>query len=180
MIESTRVPYTEYPVPKLLLLNKQLFSSLKIRWMKCWARKSPTHVKNLGNIQQIVRKTGQQKIRGNFLYTGLTRNLTSRESRAVLFSSMTVIIMEFPPESYDVFDAEQFETARARLAGDAVMEVMLQMRPNGRCLDHYRIACWKHRLTPRAFSARQSSPSTGSPIRRGLATSRCKAPGIRG
>jgi hypothetical protein len=48
--------------------------------------------------------------------------------------------MEFPPENYDVFDSEQFETARARLAGDAVMEVMLQMRPNGRCLDHYRIA----------------------------------------
>jgi hypothetical protein len=48
--------------------------------------------------------------------------------------------MEFPPESYDVFDSELFETARARLAGDAVMEVMLQMRPNGRCLDHYRIA----------------------------------------
>jgi hypothetical protein len=37
------------------LLNKQLFSSLKIRrymmrWMKCWARKSPTYVKNLGNV----------------------------------------------------------------------------------------------------------------------------------
>jgi hypothetical protein len=48
--------------------------------------------------------------------------------------------MEFPPENYDVFESEQFETARARLAGDAVMEVMLQMRPNGRCLDHYRIA----------------------------------------
>jgi hypothetical protein len=48
--------------------------------------------------------------------------------------------MEFPPESYNVFDSEQFETARARLTGDAVMEVMLQMRPNGRCLDHYRIA----------------------------------------
>jgi hypothetical protein len=48
--------------------------------------------------------------------------------------------MEFPPESYDVFDSEQFETARARLTGDAVMEVMLQMRPNGRCLNHYRIA----------------------------------------
>ncbi len=27
-----------------------------------------------------------------------------------------------------------------RLTGDAVMEVILQMRPNGRCLDHYRIA----------------------------------------
>jgi hypothetical protein len=48
--------------------------------------------------------------------------------------------MEFPPETYDVFDSEQFETARARLTGDAVMEVMLQMRPNGRCLAHYRIA----------------------------------------
>ncbi len=48
--------------------------------------------------------------------------------------------MEFPPETYDLFEAEQFETARARLTGDAVMEVMLQMRPNGRCLDHYRIA----------------------------------------
>jgi hypothetical protein len=48
--------------------------------------------------------------------------------------------MEFPPETYDVFEADQFETARARLTGDAVMEVMLQMRPNGRCLDHYRIA----------------------------------------
>jgi hypothetical protein len=48
--------------------------------------------------------------------------------------------MEFPPETYDVFEADQFKTARARLTGDAVMEVMLQMRPNGRCLDHYRIA----------------------------------------
>jgi hypothetical protein len=47
--------------------------------------------------------------------------------------------MEFPPETYDVFEADQFETASARLAGDAVMEVMLQMRPNGRCLDHYHI-----------------------------------------
>jgi hypothetical protein len=46
--------------------------------------------------------------------------------------------MEFQPETYNVFEADQFE--RARLTGGAVMEVMLQMRPNGRCLDHYRIA----------------------------------------
>jgi hypothetical protein len=44
--------------------------------------------------------------------------------------------MEFPPETYDVFKADQFETA----AGDIVMEVMLQMQPNGRCLNHYRMA----------------------------------------
>ena len=48
--------------------------------------------------------------------------------------------MEFPPETYDVFEAEKFETARARLSGNTVMEVLLQMRPNGRCLDHFRIA----------------------------------------
>ena len=47
--------------------------------------------------------------------------------------------MEFPPETYDVFDADQFETARPRLAGDLVMEVMLQMRPSGRCVDHFRV-----------------------------------------
>ncbi len=32
---------------------------------------------------------------------------------------MSVIDMEFPPESYNVFDSDQFEMARARLAGDA-------------------------------------------------------------
>jgi hypothetical protein len=48
--------------------------------------------------------------------------------------------MEFPPVKYDVFDAREFENARPRGAGDAVMEVMLQMRPNGRCLDHFRVA----------------------------------------
>jgi hypothetical protein len=42
--------------------------------------------------------------------------------------------MEFPPAEYDVFNAREFENARARGAGDYVMEVMLQMRPNGRCL----------------------------------------------
>jgi hypothetical protein len=31
--------------------------------------------------------------------------------------------MEFPPETYDVFKADQFETAHAGLTGDAVMEV---------------------------------------------------------
>jgi hypothetical protein len=48
--------------------------------------------------------------------------------------------MEFPPGTYDVFEADQFKTVFARLTGDAVMVVMLQMQPNGRCLDHYRIA----------------------------------------
>ena len=84
--------------------------------------------------------------------------------------------MEFPPESYDVFDSDLFETARARLAGDAVMEVMLQMRPNGRCLDHYRIALDGTVLETQvnAMSVFRSPvlASTGSHTRRGLATSK--------
>jgi hypothetical protein len=46
---------------------------------------------------------------------------------------MSVIDMEFPPESYDVFDSEQFETARARPSwrrghgGDAPDETQRQM-----------------------------------------------------
>ncbi len=48
--------------------------------------------------------------------------------------------MEFPPQTYDVFEADQCESVQVRLAGNAIMEVTLQMRPYGRCLDHYTIA----------------------------------------
>jgi hypothetical protein len=46
--------------------------------------------------------------------------------------------MEFPPAEYDVFEADKF-AVRPQAAGDTVMEVMLKMRPKGRCLDHFRI-----------------------------------------
>ncbi len=48
--------------------------------------------------------------------------------------------MEFLPVEYDVFDAREFENARARGAGDYVMEVMLQMRPKG---DAWTISGWR-------------------------------------
>lgn len=48
--------------------------------------------------------------------------------------------MEFPPEAWEVFDSANFETAASRTAGDVSMELMVQARPNGRCLDHFRIA----------------------------------------
>jgi hypothetical protein len=47
--------------------------------------------------------------------------------------------MEFPPE-WNVFPLEDFEAAAARTQGAAGMELMAQMRPNGRLLDHVRVA----------------------------------------
>jgi hypothetical protein len=70
------------------LLNKQLFSSLKIRrymmrWTKCWARKSPAYVKNLGNIRVENSPILAGKESAEYLCAGLTRYLTSIASRAV-------------------------------------------------------------------------------------------------
>jgi hypothetical protein len=48
-------------------------------------------------------------------------------------------VMEFPTE-WAVFQADEFETAAPRCHGKAVMELMIQARPNGRLLDHFCIA----------------------------------------
>ena len=48
--------------------------------------------------------------------------------------------MEFPPSSWFIFDAAEFETARPRATSDCCAEVMAQVRPNGRVMDHWRIA----------------------------------------
>jgi hypothetical protein len=47
--------------------------------------------------------------------------------------------MEFPAE-WAVFQADEFDTDAPRSHGKAVMELMIQARPNGRLLDHFRIA----------------------------------------
>ena len=48
--------------------------------------------------------------------------------------------MEFPTSDWDVFEAADFETAVPRGTGQAVMELMMQLRPNGRIQDHFRVA----------------------------------------
>ncbi len=62
----------------IFLLNKQLFSLLKIRrcmvsWTKCWERKSPTYVKNLGKIRGGNSLVLAGKKSAKYLYEGLTR-----------------------------------------------------------------------------------------------------------
>jgi hypothetical protein len=48
--------------------------------------------------------------------------------------------MEFPAEEWPHFEAADFELAVPRGSGKAVMELMMQLRPNGRAMDHFRVA----------------------------------------
>jgi hypothetical protein len=48
--------------------------------------------------------------------------------------------MEFPTEDWDVFEAGEFEQAAPRGTGETVLELMVQLRPNGRIQDHFRAA----------------------------------------
>jgi hypothetical protein len=44
------------------------------------------------------------------------------------------------PHSWDVFPLEGFATAAARSGARFAMELMAQARPNGRIIDHFRVA----------------------------------------
>jgi hypothetical protein len=48
--------------------------------------------------------------------------------------------MEFPNDSWVCFPAEGFDLAGSRSAADLSAEVMAQVRPNGRIMDHWRVA----------------------------------------
>jgi len=54
------------------------------------------------------------------------------------YSGDKTLNMEFPPP-WDIFPMEEFETAGPRNPGSLGMELMVQMRPNGRILDHFRV-----------------------------------------
>ena len=53
--------------------------------------------------------------------------------------------MEFPC-NWNVFPAEDFGTAAPRQPGETGMELFVQVRPNGRMLDHFRIGFGGTRL----------------------------------
>jgi hypothetical protein len=48
--------------------------------------------------------------------------------------------MEYPPQQWECFNAEEFNTAQPRSAGELGAELLVQVRPNGRMLDHFRVA----------------------------------------
>jgi hypothetical protein len=46
--------------------------------------------------------------------------------------------MDFPPK-WECFPADQFSSAQPRAAGELGLELLVQVRPNGRMLDHFRV-----------------------------------------
>ena len=61
--------------------------------------------------------------------------------------------MEFPPE-WVIVEAEDFNLAAARDPGDLGMELMAQVRANGRIMDHFRVAVGGNGLIKVKFSAK--------------------------
>ena len=53
---------------------------------------------------------------------------------------LTSATMEYPPSSWFIFGAEDFNTAATRNPGEIGVEAMVQIRPNGRIQDHWRLA----------------------------------------
>jgi len=47
---------------------------------------------------------------------------------------------EFPPTGWEIYEDKDFASAVPHRTGEAVMELMAQVRPSGRCADHWRIA----------------------------------------
>jgi hypothetical protein len=46
--------------------------------------------------------------------------------------------MDFPPK-WEYFPADQFSSAQPRAASELGLELLVQVRPNGRMLDHFRV-----------------------------------------
>ncbi len=63
--------------------------------------------------------------------------------------------MDFPPESWDVFPAEDFELAEPRDPGRRGVEVMAQLRNNGRIMDHFRFTLGGSEMLEANFKLRQ-------------------------
>ena len=68
--------------------------------------------------------------------------------------------MEFPPTGWEIFPHTDFEIAAPRLAGDTVMEMMAQVRPNGRCVDNWRIAIGGSKILEADFRLKEICRST--------------------
>jgi hypothetical protein len=55
-----------------------------------------------------------------------------------IFKAKFCSVMEFPP-AWNVVEVDQFALAQPRAAGLLGMGLLVQARPNGRMLDHYRV-----------------------------------------
>ena len=70
--------------------------------------------------------------------------------------------MELPPANWNIFEAASFETAPPRTAADVCVEVMAQLRPNGRVMDHWRIATGRTAMLKTTVDLASPNPATAT------------------
>jgi len=63
--------------------------------------------------------------------------------------------MEFPPEEWTILEAGDFETAVPRDPGILGVELMAQVRPSGRIVDHFRLVLGGSDILEYQFSAKE-------------------------
>ncbi len=68
--------------------------------------------------------------------------------------------MEFPPSEWFVFPSVDFDTSAARNPGELGVELMLQVRPNGRAVDHWRLALGGSRIIEVEFALSSVVPAS--------------------
>ena len=72
--------------------------------------------------------------------------------------------MDFPPEDWMVFEASDFNTASPRFPGERGVELMAQVRSNGRIMDHWRMALGGSKVLEASFPLTMLLPAvTGLP-----------------
>ncbi len=72
--------------------------------------------------------------------------------------------MEFPPTSWEALEDDDFSTAAPRGSGQATMELLAQVRPNGRIVDHFRVSLGGNALLTACFPLHKIIPWEGLSI----------------
>ena len=70
--------------------------------------------------------------------------------------------MEFPPQ-WVIVEAEDFNLAAPRDPGDLGMELLAQVRTNGRVMDHFRVALGGNTIIKVNFPAKDIYPNQAVP-----------------
>ena len=70
--------------------------------------------------------------------------------------------MEFPPE-WNILPAEDFEIAVPRDPGEIGVDLMAQIRNNGRILDHFRLVLGGSKLLEAAVPLKNILPTVEAP-----------------
>ena len=87
------------------------------------------------------------------------RNIHSSLVAAKVGWSFRKLKMDYPPNEWVIFQAADFDTMEPRNPGDWGMEVLAQIRSNGRISDHWRIALGGTKVVEASFQLSELLPA---------------------